>query len=95
MIEFVKEGETEKKYHTVEVREIFPGQAIQEMQLIRDSYGKKHLLINSFGQVKRVAIEKCHLYLDCAFCLAERDPYCSWSPSMDKCVSTTHQANDK
>ena len=95
LVKFAKEGKTEEKYHVVEQREIFPGTSIREMRLIHDEWGKKHLLINSLGQIKRVALEKCHFYTDFSSCVGVRDPYCSWSPSLSKCVSTTHEATDK
>lgn len=84
------------QYEIVEERQIFSdGSKISEMQLIHDQYGKKHLLLNSLNQIKRVSVEKCHFYTDCQSCIQLQDPYCSWSPKLSRCVSTTHEATDK
>lgn len=95
MANFTKPGETESRYHKVEERDVFPGKIIQEMKMIVDSSGKKHLILNTFHNIKRVAVEKCHRYKSCDECMAVRDPYCSWSVNAISCVSTSHSAKDK
>lgn len=95
LVKFKKANEMAEKYHIVEERIIFPGKAIVEMKLIVDVDDKKHLLVNTLEEIKRVALEKCHFHSTCTDCVALQDPYCSWSPSIAKCVSTTHEVQDK
>jgi len=86
-------------YKMIEQRQVFTeGTMIVEMKLVQDSYGKKHILLNSMSQIKRVSLEKCHRYTNCDSCVASHDPYCSWAFITNegpRCVSTSHGAQDK
>ncbi|XP_067928823.1 semaphorin-1A-like isoform X2 [Watersipora subatra] len=93
-VNFANPGEN-SAYHIVEEREVAPGKEIKELRLVQVDGDKKHLLVNTWEEIKRVAIEKCHMYEDCDSCFGVRDPYCYWSPSIGKCVSTTHTVSDK
>jgi len=95
LVKYKKTPVDNEKYHIVEEREIFNNQPIEELKMMIDESGKKHLVLSSYGDVKRVAIEKCHHYTSCDDCFALRDPYCGWSADLNRCVSTSHEADDK
>lgn len=94
LVKYTASGENKERYHIVEERQIFE-QSIEELKMMTDEWGKKHLILSTYADVKRVALEKCHRYTSCQDCIALRDPYCGWSASLDRCVSTSHEANDK
>lgn len=95
LVEYTAPGDSSLQYHLVEKRRVFRGKAIREMEIVTDSDGNRHILLNTYDEMKRVALEKCHNHASCSSCLDARDPYCSWSLEKNSCVSNTHAAKDK
>lgn len=92
---FQKIGDLKEKFHLVEERTIFNGEAVKEMKLIVDEAGEKHLLLNNMKEIERVPLAVCSIYTTCTVCVGLQDPYCAWSPSILECVPITHGVTDK
>ena len=96
LVEYGNGAGLSARYHLVEERRVFhSGEAITEMDIITDSDGEKHIILNTYNEMKRVALQKCHNHLTCGECVKARDPYCSWSLERTSCVSAPHGAGEK
>lgn len=95
LVSFQKIGDLKEKFHLVEERTIFNGEAVKEMKLIVDEAGEKHLLLNNMKEIERVPLAVCSIYTTCTVCVGLQDPYCAWSPSILECVPITHGVTDK
>ena len=95
LVKYQTNSKEKRSYHIVEEMQVFDNLRVQQLTLITDDLGGRYLIMNSFADVKRVPVERCHQYVTCSRCLASRDPYCAWSEQLAKCVPTTHKIGDK
>ena len=92
MVKYTKEGDTGETYHIVTEQIVFPGgEPIHELQMVSDGDGIKYLILSTHASIKRVKVERCHLYSGCTACLRARDPYCGWSEQLQRCIPTSHR----
>ena len=88
MVKFVyfsKNGKT-LRYHLVEKRQVFTGEAIQEIEMIDNGSGEKHLLLNTLSKIRRIPVVECSSYTRCTQCFQVGIPYCYWDTSLLRCV---------